>query len=92
MIRLSVIRCGSDLHDESWTFVVFDDLVIVLDSYEERSRPSKRHKPRVQRRYARIPHRNDMIRIEDVPWPDDVLDEVMGKVKDKLKIQKEYNR
>lgn len=88
MRSFTVTRSDGELREQVWVFVVTDALSIVLDRYEDRSRPTKRHKVRTQRRYDRILCRNGTMSAEEVPWPDDVVAEILATVKSELTVSK----
>lgn len=62
-----------DLHKEEWTFY-FDtnSMVLYLDKYIMWERPTKRSGWKIFQSYNRLPDRNAGMKIEEVPFDEDV--------------------
>ncbi|HLL74792.1 MAG TPA: hypothetical protein VK421_05965 [Pyrinomonadaceae bacterium] len=89
-LRIEVTR-GGDLARQEWCFWYYEGRhALVLDSYWESERSSKRHKFRTApgRYYCRL-HRSDEpppIAEAGVPMPEDVLEEARQKFNESLRV------
>lgn len=67
--RVSVEKLNPDgLSGVRWSFFLLGDKLVV-DVYEEFSRASKRHQPKVLRSWRRLNSRDSFIKRADVPLP-----------------------
>jgi len=85
-MNIEVTRASEDrLSDEIWKFTthVANDVVrLTFRYYAKRSRPSTRHKMRVDKQWDRHEQRTywSTLTFRDVPSPSDVIDEAMSKI------------
>ena len=93
-IRNSAERMSEDyLSCEVWKFWFYDYYgLLVLDYYAKMSRPTKRHKFRADEWWSRLDNRGSSLKIEDVPFPDDVTTEAREKFIAQIKVVKECPR
>ena len=77
MDTISVVRNSTDgLTQEAWVFL-FIGTNLVLHEFVRHKRHTKRHKFLEQGKYSRINPRDSSLKKEQVPWPQDVLDEAL---------------
>jgi hypothetical protein len=71
-------RIADDLHKEEWRFW-FDDntKTLYLDTYVVWERETKRKGWHMVKSYSRLPNRNPMIPLEDVPFDDTIKAEAL---------------
>lgn len=70
--RVAFEKLNADgLSGVRWEFFLLRD-VLVVDCYEEFSRESKRHKPKILRSYSRLNRRDSTIKQPDVPLTKDI--------------------
>jgi hypothetical protein len=73
---IKVVRYGDDmLSEREWTFMILAEhstFIVRLCQYEERSRPSKRHKVKLTAKYDRLNMRDCSIK-KPPPVPPDVV-------------------
>ena len=92
IIRNAQVRRESgDLVSEEWHFCVVGEQV-VLDRYTYLERASKRHKYRAVRWYERINARDSTVKLDEVPFPDDVTEEALAEVRSRFYVVKELRR
>lgn len=61
-----------------WSFYLLDS-VLVVDSYEEYERASKRHKPRTVKNWSRLNKRDSTMPQEDVPLTPEIMAEAKAQ-------------
>jgi hypothetical protein len=77
MDTISVVRNSADgLTQEAWVFL-FIGTNLVLHEFMRHKRQSKRHNFQLDKKYLRINARDSSLKKEQVPWPQDVLDEAL---------------
>lgn len=98
-MRISIVR-DTELTQEEWVFnsgpeYTDKELCFSLGSYEIWTRPSKRHRidgpQSVQKRYSPRParyHNYILIDFEDVPCPDDVIEEAKSRIIGMIHVEK----
>jgi hypothetical protein len=92
-MRVEVIKTSGDkLHEEKWEFFLIDAygqfLDFRLDCYTEYSRPSLRHKFRIDGKYySRLNPRDSLMEESEVPFPEDVLNHARSLIEDKIRIR-----
>jgi len=86
-MNIDVEVINSDTEKEVWSFWL-NDGVLRLSSYCVFSRWSKRHKFRQTDNYSRMFHRSCTLKIEDVPLPQSVIDQVKQKLISSLIVTK----
>ncbi len=72
------------LSKKTWWFALTDDCNIVLDSYYEYSRHSKRHKYRLDKEYNRIMGRDNNIELNDVIVTYKIAENITDQINAKL--------
>ncbi len=80
MMSIEIKRVQDDLNERTWRFLMFDHGQVVLNSFRQFSRPTKRHNFKVDRRYDRIDMRDNNMSLDEVPWDDDLVREVKEKI------------
>jgi hypothetical protein len=80
-------RSDDGLSEQFWRFAMWADhggkkVVLSLADYQVRSRPSTRHKMKVDHKWSRMDQRSyhSDIKAADVPLPDDVVAEARAAV------------
>lgn len=88
-IEVERLPSGSDLARKLWVFWI-DYPYVVLDEYREDTRPTKRHKWRMERIYTRLESRTvlSMRRLHesDVAVPDGVLAQARAMAAERLQV------
>jgi hypothetical protein len=77
------------LHQEVWHFCIID-LQIILDHYTALSRLTKRHTFRKGKVYSRLSPRDSTLSFDEVPFPQDVQDDVREQVIRDIVVLKTY--
>jgi len=62
---------GDGLSGRSWVFIQLDDRLVV-DAFSTWTRPSTRHKPKVEARWSRLSDRHAKLRESDVPFDSEI--------------------
>lgn len=91
LLPCKVVRKRDDLTEEEWSFSVINEQ-IVLNYYCYLERPTKRHKHRVVRYYDRLNHRDRTVKVDDVPFPDDVAAEALAEIRARFRVVKDFQR
>lgn len=90
--RYEIIREAADgLSRSVWIFWYFDNRhALVLDSYVELSRPSRRHKYTISgKHYERLSHRDGAnCGSKECPLPEDVVNEARAKFVEALAVER----
>lgn len=79
------------LSAEEWSFSVIEDQIL-LGHYSTLTRPSKRHKYQRVGWYDRYNKRDSTLKLDDVPLPDDVAEEVLAEVRARFRVVRELRR
>jgi len=85
---VTVTRPTGELSQWVWEFYFLDG-DIVLDRFEEQSRQSKRHKFRCGKFYTRLENRKSTMKLDDVPWSADIMEEALQAIVSRLTVVKQ---
>lgn len=91
---MEIIR-GTDLERHVWKFSSIGDygnkpIKIFCDWYVYQVRDSKRHGWKNKESYSRITQRDNTIKRNELPTPQDVLDEVNSRINELVQIGWDY--
>jgi hypothetical protein len=90
--KITVIRESLDrLVKQDWVFTYSEDRhALYLHDYGDWNRPSRRHGYVCEKHWQRIDERQNTIKLDEVPFPADVVIEARKKFCDSLDVQKEW--
>lgn len=92
-MKIEIVRNSEDLLTcQKWGFWVnsgrWDEIRVILDTYTETKRPTKRHGWKLSGVYNRIMHRNNTIKVDEVAIPEDVAAEARVKIINSIVVMK----
>ncbi|WP_167346965.1 hypothetical protein [Paenibacillus jamilae] len=87
-----IIRESDDNHRHEWDFSVHVNskgIIVSLSQYRLYTRETRRHKFKAARNnaYDRVFKNGNLMGLTDVPFPDDVIEEVRQRVQESIIIQ-----
>lgn len=83
-LRSEVVRTEDELHQQVWRFTLLDRRV-VIDSYSYQTRPTKRHKFRVEKHWQRCDRRDNTL--DYPPLPYDVIEQSLRGIRSQIQFE-----